>query len=54
VRIKFNPVREILAGQRVAVVDDSIVRGTTSRKLVRLLRRTIREHAIRTGRAEPC
>jgi amidophosphoribosyltransferase len=39
VRIKFNPVREALAGRRVVVVDDSIVRGTTSRKLVRLLRR---------------
>ncbi len=39
VRIKFNPVREILAGKRVALVDDSIVRGTTSRKLVRMLRR---------------
>jgi len=38
VRVKFNPVREILAGKRVVVVDDSIVRGTTSRKLVRLLR----------------
>jgi len=39
VRVKFNPVREVLEGQRVAVVDDSIVRGTTSRKLVRMLRR---------------
>jgi amidophosphoribosyltransferase len=39
VRVKFNPVREVLEGQRVVVVDDSIVRGTTSRKLVRLLRR---------------
>ncbi len=39
VRVKFNPVREILVGKRVVVVDDSIVRGTTSRKLVRLLRR---------------
>ncbi len=38
VRVKFNPVREILEGRRVVVVDDSIVRGTTSRKLVRLLR----------------
>ena len=38
VRVKFNPVREVLDGRRVAVVDDSIVRGTTSRKLVRLLR----------------
>ena len=38
VRVKYNPVREILEGRRVVVVDDSIVRGTTSRKLVRLLR----------------
>jgi amidophosphoribosyltransferase len=38
VKIKFNPVREILEGKRVAVVDDSIVRGTTSRKLVQMLR----------------
>jgi len=40
VRVKFNPVREVLDGRRVVVVDDSIVRGTTSRKLVRLLRRS--------------
>ncbi|HXS81822.1 MAG TPA: amidophosphoribosyltransferase [Methylomirabilota bacterium] len=39
VRVKFNPVREVLEGKRVAIVDDSIVRGTTSRKLVRLVRR---------------
>jgi amidophosphoribosyltransferase len=39
VRIKFNPVREVLEGRRVVVVDDSIVRGTTSRKLVRVIRR---------------
>ena len=39
VRVKFNPVREVLEGKRVVVVDDSIVRGTTSRKLVRLIRR---------------
>lgn len=38
VRIKFNPVRDILEGRRVVVVDDSIVRGTTSRKLVRTIR----------------
>ena len=50
VRIKFNPVREILDGQRVVVVDDSIVRGTTSRKLVRLLRRAgAREVHFRVG-----
>ncbi len=50
VRVKFNPVREILDGQRVVVVDDSIVRGTTSRKLVRLLRRAgAREVHFRVG-----
>ncbi len=50
VRIKFNPVREVLAGQRVVVVDDSIVRGTTSRKLVRVLRRAgAREVHFRVG-----
>lgn len=38
VRIKFNPVRELLRGKRVVVVDDSIVRGTTSRKLMAMLR----------------
>ena len=37
-RLKLNPVRDVLAGQRVAVVDDSIVRGTTPRKIVKLLR----------------
>jgi amidophosphoribosyltransferase len=38
VKIKLNPNREILAGKRIVVVDDSIVRGTTSRKLVAMLR----------------
>jgi amidophosphoribosyltransferase len=38
VRVKLNPVREILAGRRVALIDDSIVRGTTSRKIVQLCR----------------
>ncbi len=38
VKVKLNPVRSILAGQRVVLVDDSIVRGTTSRKIVRLVR----------------
>ncbi len=37
-RIKFNPVRGVLKNQRVVVVDDSIVRGTTSRKLIHMLR----------------
>ena len=38
VKIKFNPVREVLAGKRVVVVDDSLVRGTTSRGLVHMIR----------------
>src|SRR5206468_3544801 len=38
VKIKFNPVREVLEGKKVVVVDDSIVRGTTSRALVQLIR----------------
>lgn len=38
VKLKLNPIREELEGRRVAVVDDSIVRGTTSRRLVSLLR----------------
>ena len=38
VKIKYNAVREIIAGRSVVVVDDSIVRGTTSRGLVRMIR----------------
>jgi len=38
VRLKFNPVRGVLKGRRVVVVDDSIVRGTTSLKLVKMIR----------------
>jgi amidophosphoribosyltransferase len=38
VKIKLNPVREILEGKRVVVIDDSIVRGTTSRKIVKMVR----------------
>ena len=39
VRVKYNTVGPALRGKRVAVVDDSLVRGTTSRKLVKLLKR---------------
>ncbi len=38
VRMKLHPVREAIAGKRVVVIDDSLVRGTTSRQIVRLLR----------------
>lgn len=38
VKVKLNPVKSILAGQRVVLIDDSIVRGTTSRKIVKLVR----------------
>jgi amidophosphoribosyltransferase len=38
VKIKLNPVREVLNGQRVIVIDDSLVRGTTSRKIIRMIR----------------
>ena len=38
VRIKLNPVSEVVRGKRVVMVDDSIVRGTTSARIVRLLR----------------
>ena len=38
VKIKLNPNREVLEGRRVVVVDDSIVRGTTSRKIVKMVR----------------
>jgi amidophosphoribosyltransferase len=39
VRLKFNPLPEVLAGKRVVVVDDSIVRGTTTAPIVAMLRR---------------
>jgi len=38
VRLKLHPVKSLLEGKRVAVIDDSIVRGTTSRKIVKMIR----------------
>lgn len=50
VRIKFNPVREVIAGRSVVVIDDSLVRGTTSKGLVRMIRAAgAREVHLRLG-----
>jgi amidophosphoribosyltransferase len=38
IKMKLNPLKDVLEGQRIIIVDDSIVRGTTSRKLVKALR----------------
>jgi len=38
VKVKLNPVRSVLEGRRVVLIDDSIVRGTTSQKIVRMVR----------------
>ncbi len=38
IKLKFNPMPDVLSGRRVVVVDDSIVRGTTTRKIVEMLR----------------
>lgn len=38
VKLKLNPVRHLIEGKRVVLIDDSIVRGTTSRKIVRMVR----------------
>ena len=38
VKVKLNPVRELVNGKRIVLIDDSIVRGTTSKKIVRMLK----------------
>lgn len=38
VKIKLNPVREVIEGKRVVIVDDSVVRGTTARKIIKMIR----------------
>ena len=37
-QLKLNPIRDVVAGKRVVLIDDSIVRGTTCRRTIRLLR----------------
>jgi amidophosphoribosyltransferase len=50
VKIKFNPVRDVIAGRSVVVIDDSLVRGTTSKGLVRMIRGAgAREVHLRLG-----
>ncbi|HID56323.1 TPA: amidophosphoribosyltransferase, partial [Candidatus Poribacteria bacterium] len=39
VNIKLNPIRDVVSGKRVVVVDDSIMRGTSSRRIVKILRK---------------
>jgi amidophosphoribosyltransferase len=49
-RMKYNPVKEVVDGKRVVIVDDSLVRGTTSKSLVRMLRQVgAREVHFRIG-----
>ncbi|MDT8441813.1 MAG: amidophosphoribosyltransferase [Desulfuromonadales bacterium] len=38
VKLKLNPVRDVIAGKRVVVIDDSLVRGTTARKIIKMIR----------------
>lgn len=53
VRQKLNPIKEIIRGKKVAVVDDSIVRGTTSKHLVKLLRQAGAEKIYFISAAPP-
>jgi len=53
VRHKLNPIKEIIRGKKVAVVDDSIVRGTTSKRIVKLLRNAGAEKVYFISAAPP-
>ncbi len=53
VRLKLNPIRGVVEGKRVAVVDDSIVRGVTSRRLVELLRGAGAREVVMVSAAPP-
>lgn len=55
VKIKLNPVKSVIKGKRVIVVDDSIVRGTTSRKIVKMLKEAgAREVHLRISAPPTC
>jgi amidophosphoribosyltransferase len=58
VKLKLNPVREIVSGKRLVVVDDSIVRGTTSKRIIEVLREAgAKEVHVRVGSPQvrfPC
>jgi pyrimidine operon attenuation protein/uracil phosphoribosyltransferase len=47
IRLKLNPLRDVIKGKRLVVVDDSIVRGNTQRALVRMLREAGRRRGAR-------
>jgi amidophosphoribosyltransferase len=50
VRLKLNPIPEVLAGKKVVVVDDSLVRGTTAAKIIRMIRHAgAKEIHVRIG-----
>lgn len=46
IRLKLNPLKEVIRGKRLIVVDDSIVRGNTQRALVRMLREAVRSNCM--------
>jgi amidophosphoribosyltransferase len=54
VKIKLNPVKELLRGKRVIVVDDSIVRGTTSKKIVKMIREGGEAKEVHLRISSPC
>jgi len=53
VKIKLNPVRRLLEGKRVVVVDDSIVRGTTSKKIVKMIKESGGAESVHTRISSP-
>ena len=58
VKVKLNPVRSILEGKRVVLLDDSLVRGTTSRKIVKMVKaagaqRGAPSHQLPADRSRP-